>query len=87
MDNCSNCMNFGQALEAAKDGCKIARQGWNGKGIFVARQNPDENSKMSGSYLYIDTTGLVTDNEAAPKCVVPWLPSQTDMMASDWIVA
>jgi hypothetical protein len=79
-------MNFGQALEALKDGKKAARAGWNGKGIFIELQRPDANSKMTSSYIFIDTTGLQTDNTAAPKSRVPWLASQTDMLADDWAV-
>ena len=77
-------MNFGQALEALKNGEKVARKGWNGKGIFIELQRPDTNSKMTHPYIYIDTTGLETDNEHAPKNLVPWLASQTDMLAEDW---
>ena len=79
-------MNFGEALEYLKSGEKVARQGWNGKGIFIEVQRPDENSKMTSPYIFIDTTGLETDNEAAPKSLVPWLASQTDMLAEDWAV-
>ena len=79
-------MNFGVALEAAKKGAKIARKGWNGKGIFVKVQIPDQHSKMTGPYLYIDTTGLQTDNAFAPKNRVPWLASQTDLLADDWVI-
>jgi len=77
-------MNFGQAIEAMKAGNKVAREGWNGKGIFIELQVPDKRSKMTSPYIYIDTTGLQTDNEAAPKSRVPWLASQTDMLADDW---
>ena len=77
-------MNFGKAIEALKDGKKVRRNGWNGKGIFIELQTPDVNSKMTSPYIYIDTTGLQTDNEAAPKSLVPWLASQTDMLAEDW---
>lgn len=73
-------------LEAAKAGKQIARKGWNGKGISVSVQYPDENSKMSHPYFYIDTTGLQTDNADAPKNLVPWSPSQTDLFAEDWYV-
>ena len=77
-------MNFGQALEALKQGKKACRAGWNGSGIFIVLQRPDEHSKMTQPYIYIDTTGLVTNNPAAPKGRVPWLASQTDMLAEDW---
>jgi len=79
-------MNFGQTIEALKNGNKVARKGWNGKGIFIELQVPDANSKMTSPYIFIDTTGLQTDNEAAPKSLVPWLASQTDMLADDWCV-
>ena len=87
-------MNFSEALEVLKSGVvtetksnKMQREGWNGKGIFIELQVPDEHSKMTSPYIYIDTTGLQTDNEAAPKSMVPWLASQTDMLADDWGIA
>ncbi|KGR88859.1 DUF2829 domain-containing protein [Lysinibacillus sp. OL1_EC] len=79
-------MKFGQAIEALKEGKKAARKGWNGKGIFLELQVPDTHSKMTHPYIYIDTTGLQTDNENAPKSRVPWLASQTDMLSEDWEV-
>jgi len=78
-------MDFGEAIQRLKGGAKVARKGWNGKGIFIALQIPDEHSKMTSPYLYIDTTGLQTDNASAPKSLVPWLASQTDILAVDWI--
>lgn len=69
-----------------KTGCKLARKGWNGKGIFIELQIPDENSKMTHPYIFIDTTGLKTNNPDAPRDRVPWLASQTDMLAEDWII-
>ena len=79
-------MNFGHALEALKQGKKARRAGWNGRGIFIILQRPDEHSKMTQPYIFIDTTGLVTDNPKAPKGRVPWQASQTDMLAEDWEV-
>lgn len=79
-------MNFGQALEALKIGQKVARSGWNGKGIFIELQVPDEHSKMTHPYIFIDTTGLQTDNPNAPKNRVPWLASQTDLLSEDWVI-
>lgn len=77
-------MNFGQAIEVLKQGGKVCRKGWNGKGIFLELQVPDEHSKMTHPYIYIDTTGLETNNPDAPKDCVPWLASQTDMLSDDW---
>lgn len=77
---------FGLAIEYLKDGLRVARAGWNGRGIFLELQTPDEHSKMSHPYIYIDTTGLQTDNPDAPKNRVPWVASQTDMLADDWYI-
>ncbi len=78
-------MNFGKAIELMEAGSSVAREGWNGKGIFISIQVPDKDSKMTSPYIYIDTTALQTDNEKAPKSMVPWLASQTDMLAKDWV--
>lgn len=77
-------MNFGEAIQELKKGNKVRRRGWNGKGIFIELQIPDENSKMTHPYIFIDTTGLKTNNIDAPKNRVPWLASQTDMLSEDW---
>lgn len=78
-------MDFGKAIQLLKEGKKLAREGWNGKGIFIKLQVPDENSFMTQPYIYIETFNLDTNNEKAPKGRVPWLASQTDMLANDWI--
>lgn len=69
--------SFSAALAALKEGRKVARKGWNGKGQWIAMQVPDEHSKMRLPYLYIST---VDGN------LVPWLASQTDLLAEDWDV-
>lgn len=79
-------LSFGEAINHLKTGERVRRSGWNGKGIFIALQSPDANSKMTWPYLYIDSTGLQTKNEDAPKNRVPWAPSQTDMLSEDWEV-
>lgn len=79
-------MDFSWALRQLKEGKKVCRLGWNGKGIYIELQRPDEHSKMTQPYIYIVTTGLQTDNPNAPRGVVPWLASQTDLMAEDWTV-
>lgn len=81
---------FGMALHYMRNGSKVARKGWNGKGMFVyyvppgrylARTAPaksisDIEGKVSyGAYLALKT---VTGE------VVPWLASQTDILAMDW---
>lgn len=79
-------MDFGMAIRKLKEGKRMARKGWNGKGIFIELQQPGKKSKMTSPYIYIDTTGLQTDNRSAPKSLVPWLASQTDMLGEDWQV-
>src|SRR5690606_27407522 len=51
-------LDFGWAICALKNGKSVTRTGWNGKGIFIELQRPDENSKMTSPYIFIDTTGL-----------------------------
>ena len=76
--------NFGWALKQLWLGHTVARSGWNGRGIFIKMKFPDQTSDMSAPYIYIDTTGLDSDNPDAPRCTVPWLASQTDMIADDY---
>ena len=80
-------LSFSHALELLKAGKRMRRAGWNGRGIFIEVQRPDEHSKMTAPYIYINTAGLQTNNPQAPKCVVPWLASQSDMLAEDWEVS
>lgn len=76
-------MNFGEALETMKDGAEVARTGWNGKGLWLEIQMPDENSKMTLPYIYIN---YPTDAINTPGARVPWLASQTDLLAEDWVL-
>ena len=70
-------LTFSEALDKLKQGNKIARKGWNGKGMWLNLQVPDEYSKMTLPYIYMKTA----DNHQ-----VPWLASQTDLLCEDWIV-
>ena len=80
-------MDFGDVIRAMKTGNtkKFARKGWNGKGIYIQLQIPDEHSKMTLPYIYMVTSKLQSDNPDAPRGLVPWLASQTDMLADDWM--
>ena len=79
-------LDYSGALVALKGGAQVARAGWNGKGIFIQVQFTDENSFMTSPYIYIDSSGLLSDNPDSPKNRVPWTPSQTDMFAEDWVL-
>lgn len=72
---------FDRVLPELKAGAKIRRKGWNGKGMHLELQVPDENSKMTLPYIF-----LVTPNERTDGLLdrVPWLASQTDLLAEDW---
>ena len=66
---------FEEALILLKAGRRLSRDGWNGKDMWIEIQRPDEHSKMSLPYIYMST---VTGD------LVPWLASQTDILAEDW---
>jgi hypothetical protein len=68
-------MDIGQAVKRLLSGDKVARSGWNGKDMYIELQEPDEDSKMTVPYVYMKTAD---DN------LVPWLCSQTDLLATDW---
>lgn len=76
--------NFGEAIKYLKRGYRVTRMGWNGKEMWVMLCNPEgcytleSDGKAYGRlpYLYMKTA----DNN-----LVPWLASQTDMLADDWI--
>lgn len=75
--------DFGWALDCLKTGKKLQRQGWNGKGLWIELQIPDANSKMTLPYLFIN---YPNDAENTPGAKVPWLASQTDILAKDWLI-
>lgn len=75
--------DFGLALHVLKSGERVGRQGWNGKGLWLELQVPDEHSKMTLPYIFMS---YPKDAQNTPGARVPWLASQTDMLAEDWIV-
>jgi len=56
---------------------RAARTGWNGKGMWVAIQEPDKLSKMTLPYLYMVT---VTGDR------IPWVVSHSDLLSDDWMI-
>jgi hypothetical protein len=72
--------SFSDALMAVRNGNAIQRVGWNGVGLKVKLQTPDENSKMNLPYLYIE---YPEDHKSYPGAKCPWLASQTDILAYD----
>lgn len=72
-----DALSFGHALMVLRNGGKVCRAGWNGKGQYLGLQLPDENSANTLPYVYIITVQGLR---------VPWLASQTDILANDWNV-
>jgi len=68
---------IGYAVDRMEAGERVARAGWNGRNMWLALQVPDHHSKMSLPYVYMKT---------ADHQMVPWLCSQTDLLATDWYV-
>ena len=76
-------LTFGDAIHFLKAGKRGDRHGWNGKGMWLEMQRPDEHSKMTLPYLYLN---YPNDSVNTPGARVPWLASQTDMLTEDWVV-
>jgi len=74
----ANLLNFESALKKLKNRKAMARRGWNGRGMYVMLQLPDEGSKMALPYIAIKTA----DNKT-----VPWVASHTDLLSDDWTEA
>jgi len=68
-------MDFAEALDEIRSGFKVSREGWNGKGMYVALHVPDNPGALL-PFLYLKT---------ADHMMVPWTPSQTDILAVDWV--
>lgn len=85
-------LTFGLAVAALKKGHKVARAGWNGKGMFlflVAGSTFQVNRPpLLGIYPEGTTVNYCPhiDMKTADDKVVPWLASQTDVLAEDWVM-
>ena len=83
-------MTFGEAIEAAKNGARIQREGWNGKKQYVELAtcisykdadgeivNCTHDAIGNKSLAFVGTSGVQ----------MGWLASQADMLAEDWRIA
>lgn len=83
-------MNFSDALNEIKGGRKVSRSGWNGKGMFIFLVPGSVFSVSRPPLLGIYPEGTEinyhahVDMKTADDKVVPWLCSQTDLLADDW---
>jgi hypothetical protein len=74
---------FGDAIKALKEEKKVAREGWNGKGMYLSLVKPEHilmNSRVDKELRLSPWIGMKT----ADNCFVPWLASQTDVLSEDW---
>lgn len=95
-------MTFGIALELLKKGCKVAREGWNGKGMYLYLVHgttvDKENLRNEASQILPDDEMAMHGTDVAEflphidmrtangDICVGWLASQADMLAEDWVV-
>jgi hypothetical protein len=90
-------MKFGDAIEALKAGARVARQGWNGKGMYLwllpaatvkaewcREAHLKEKAESNGGE--IECLGSIRMFTADKKVLTGWLASQTDMLAEDWMI-
>ena len=85
-------MDFGQAVAALKQGHRVARDGWNGRGMFLFLVPGSTFQVNRPPLLGIYPEGTTIkycphiDMKTADDTVVPWLASQTDILADDWVI-
>lgn len=89
-------MNFGEALEALKQGKRVSRSGWNGKNMWLSYSPgspgmPADKFWSGNNQKFADENGgtadvlpCITMKTADNKILIGWLASQTDMLAEDW---
>lgn len=85
MGKLENRLTFGGALEALKAGKKVARTGWNGKGMYLYLADGKLLTQEigDGSYPFTDSIVMKTADD---RFCIGWLASQADMLAEDWCI-
>lgn len=98
MSNETTSLDFGAAIAALKSGKKVARSGWNGKGMWLILVNGQKSVKLQPNSPYHTATGadeceilphidMWTVNSEGRRAMLPgWLASQSDMLSSDWYI-
>jgi hypothetical protein len=91
-------MDIGQAIQALKAGERVAREGWNGRDMWLAFSPghpalPAENFWADGNRQYAESRGghatvlpCITMKTAGGDILMGWLASQTDLLAEDWFI-
>lgn len=84
--NSEHNMDFSAALLALKDGNAVSRSGWNGKGMWIIIHDPEDSlvvSEVGQPDIYYEMPRFIGMKTADDK-FIPWLASQTDILADDW---
>lgn len=89
-------LDFGAAIRALKDGKKVCREGWNGKGMYLwllpateVKREWVKDGRMLEAFGDRDTLpclGSIRMFTATKEVLTGWLASQTDMLAEDWCI-
>lgn len=91
-------MDFGAAIQALKEGKKVAREGWNGKNMFLfllpagtipktAIHDPKLREVLENNGKdHFEALGSIRMKTADDKILTGWLASQTDMLSEDWVI-
>ena len=91
-------LNFGQAIEYLKQDKRVAREGWNGKGMWIALGQgnlslPSESFWNKHSRSFAEQNGGTAEvlpyilfKTSDNKILMGWLASQTDILAEDWMI-
>ena len=90
-------MTFGFAIEALKKGLKVARKGWNGKGMYLWLKpavtiksdwckDPMLKEIVDANGGETEALGTICMKTADNKILSGWLASQTDVLSEDWVI-
>jgi hypothetical protein len=91
-------MNFGEALQELKRGNKVARSGWNGKGMWLILVPGTKDAKLKEGTPYHDALQTnhceilphidmwTVDSNGRQAMLPGWLASSSDMLSDDWVI-
>lgn len=95
----TSALPFGLAIEALKKGLRVARAGWNGKGMWLSLSCDGSRDVAAENFWSPHNAQLARENggkatvlpsitmkTATGEILMGWLASQTDMLADDWQV-
>ena len=87
-------INFGEAIVALKQGHKVARLSWNGKGMYIylvpaasypAQRNINETVVSEFENDMVPYTSYIAMKTVRNE-ITPWAPAQSDVLEEDWVI-